>query len=136
MTLVKTMSQFLLPSQTYYTNIRLKYVLTSPSPSSHWLLFSIFFLLRFYMKIHVVTEPKNDAIMTYRKETTRLHAFVMTLIVQLHSSASTRRKLLSISRTTGGVGSKVGLNTVEEKVSVRTANRKPVVHSEPVHYNN
>ena len=66
----------------------------------------------------------------------RLHAFVMKLNVRLHSSVSIRRKPLSVYRMTGEVGPKVGLNTVEKKVSIRTANRKPVVHSEPMHYNN
>jgi len=53
--------------------------------------------------------------MTYRKEVIRLHAFVMKPNVQLHSSVSTRRKLLRIYRTTDGVCPKVGLDTVEKK---------------------
>jgi hypothetical protein len=51
--------------------------------------------------------------MTYRKKVRRLHAFVTKLNVQLHSSVSERRKFLSIYRTTGGVGPKVGLDTAE-----------------------
>jgi len=74
--------------------------------------------------------------MPYRKEVMRLHAFVTKLNFQLHSSVSTRRKLLRIYRTTGRVSPKVGLDTVEKKVSVRTGNRKPVVHSKLTHYNN
>jgi len=70
------------------------------------------------MKKHVVIEPKHDATMTYRKEAIRLHAFVMKLNVQLHFSVSIRRKLFSIYRTTGRVGPKVGLDTVEKKVSI------------------
>ena len=60
----------------------------------------------------------------------------MKLSVQLHSSLSVRRKLLRIYRMKGAVGLKVGLGTVEEKVPVSAANRKTVVHSEPMHYNN
>jgi hypothetical protein len=62
--------------------------------------------------------------MTYRKEVIRLHAFVMKLNVQLHSSVSKRRKLLSIYRTTGGVGLKVGLNTMGPKVCLNTVGPK------------
>jgi hypothetical protein len=54
------------------------------------------------MEIHVVPEPKHDAIMTYRKEVIRLHALLMKQSVQLHSSVSIKRKLLRTYRTTGG----------------------------------
>jgi hypothetical protein len=61
---------------------------------------------------------------------------LMKLSVQLHSSVYIRRKLLRIYRTEGGMGLKFGLDTVEEKVPVSIVNRKPVVQSEPIQFNN